>query len=290
MIAVISGFCLCSCGANWGSLKDWAGSLKRLAGQDEWYNSLLRGEKAHRHPRPCGPGFDPLRVSPLPVLGPLSLLPPPPVSCCRMILPASEKRANIVQVSAVSRHRSRNVGHGHGFCIFTAPSLPALWQLPSGKASWLRHHARARRSGLPNSSASFAPARSAPERITPRRCRLIVTAWGWHRFSPSSPAVVHLCFAPITSSVCASDHPCPRNGATGNEEPTKNLIGTLPPAPSRHPMREREQAACLQKCSALSVGVILPGAYCPGPDHASLLPAVRYCKEKQPPRPKCRTR
>ena len=26
---------------------------------------------------------------------------------------------------------------------FTASSSPALWQLPSGKASWLRHHARA---------------------------------------------------------------------------------------------------------------------------------------------------
>ena len=60
-----------------------------------------------RHPRPCVPGCDPLRVSPLPLLGTLSLSPPLPVSYFRIILPASGNGANIVPVLAVRHHRSR---------------------------------------------------------------------------------------------------------------------------------------------------------------------------------------
>ena len=139
-----------------------------------------------------------------------------------------------MQVSAVRRHRSRNVGHGHGFCIFTAPSPSALWQLPSGKASWLRHHARARRSVLSYSSASFAPARPAPERITPRRCRLIVTAWGMHRFSASSPAVVHLRFAPDHFFRLRFRSPMPEERSSGerktDEESYRNPSPRPPPA------------------------------------------------------------
>jgi len=78
------------------------------------------------------------------------------------------ERANIVQVSSLRRHRSQNVGNGHGFCIFAASSAPALWQLPSGKASARCAHPRPRhRNLLPYLSASSSPARSAPVRITP---------------------------------------------------------------------------------------------------------------------------
>jgi len=117
------------------------------------------------------------RGSPLPVLGPLSLSLPPPARCFRTFLPASTERANIVQVSSLSRHRSRNVGHGHGFCIFAASSSPALWQLPSGKAS---AHFHSPTPAPPKTSAylsaSSSPARPAPVRITPRYCKSPDTA------------------------------------------------------------------------------------------------------------------
>lgn len=103
-----------------------------------------------------------------------------------------------------------------------------------GKASWLRHHARARRSGSPHPSASFAPARPAPERITPRYCRLIVTAWGWHRFSASSPAVVHLRFAPDHFFRLRFRSPMPEERGHGergaDEEPYRNPSPRPPPA------------------------------------------------------------
>lgn len=54
-----------------------------------------------------------------------------------MIPARCRERAIIVQVSAVRRHRSRNVGHGHGFFISAAPSSSALWQFPPGMASVL---------------------------------------------------------------------------------------------------------------------------------------------------------
>ena len=57
-------------------------------------------------PRPCGPGYDPLRVSPLPVLGPLLFLLPPPALPYRPILPTSRNGANILHVSSHCRHRS----------------------------------------------------------------------------------------------------------------------------------------------------------------------------------------
>ena len=151
-----------------------------------------------------------------------------------MILPASAERANIVQVSAVRRHRSRNVGHGHGFCIFTASSSPSLWQLPSGKASWLAPPRPRHRSVLPYPSASFAPVRPAPERITPRSCRLIVTAWGRHRFSASSPAVVHLRFAPDHFFRLRLRSPMPEERGHGergaDEVPYRNPSPRPPPA------------------------------------------------------------
>ena len=76
----------------------------------------------------------------------------------------------------------------------------------------------------------------------------------------------------------------------GNGEPTKNLIGTLPPDPLPPSYAGEGAGRMLAKVFCLSVGVILPGPYCPGPDHDSSLPAARYCKGKQPPRPMCRTR
>ena len=103
-----------------------------------------------------------------------------------------------------------------------------------GKPSWLRHHARARRSGLPYPSAPFAPVRPAPERITPRCCRLIVTAWGWHRFSASSPAVVHLRFAPDHFFRLRLRSPMPEERGHGerggDEEPYRNPSPRPPPA------------------------------------------------------------
>ena len=99
------------------------------------------------------------------------------------------------------------------------------------------------RSGSPHPSASFVPARPAPGRITPRCCRLIVTAWGWHRFSASSPAVVHLRFAPDHFFRLRLRSPIPEERGTGNEAPTKNLIGTLPPDPLP-PFYAGEGAGC----------------------------------------------
>ena len=78
----------------------------------------------------------------------------------------------------------------------------------------------------------------------------------------------------------------------GNEErrPTWEVIGTLPPDPLPPSYAGEGAGRMLAMYSASFVGVILPGAYCPGPDHASLVPAVLYCKEKQPPRPNRRSR
>lgn len=142
-----------------------------------------------------------------------------------------------------------------------------------GKASWLRHHARARRSGLPYPSAPFAPVRPAPERITPRCCRLIVTAWGWHRFSASSPTVVHLRFAPDHFFRLRLRSPMPEERGHGerggDEEPYRNPSpGPLPPS-----YAGEGAGRMLAKCSASSVGVILPGS-----DHPSLVPAAATAK------------
>jgi len=163
------------------------------------------------------------------------------------------------------------------------------WSLRGRRRGCATTPARAEMSCL-YPSASFAPARSAPERITPRRCRLIVTAWGWHRLSPSSPAVVHLRFAPDHFFRLRLRSPMPEERGHGERGPTKNLIGTLPPDPLPPSYAGEGAGRMLAMCSASFVGVILPGAYCPGTDHASSLPAARYCKEKQPPRPMSRAR
>ena len=148
---------------------------------------------------PAGRAAIRYRGSPLPVLGPLSLLPTPPASCFQIILPASAERANIVIVSPVRRHRSRKCR----------------------PRSRLLHFHR----------SVFACALVGPfgEGIGSLHLRL-------QSFISASLR--------ITSSVCASVHPCPRNGAAGNERPTKNLIGTLPPDPLP-PSYVGEGAGCM---------------------------------------------
>ena len=150
---------------------------------------LIVKEGAAHHPRPCGPGCDPLRGSPLAGPRAASVIAHATSFMLPIITARFRERANIVPASSVRHHRSRNVGHGRGFCI-------------------------------------------SPLRL---RLRYGCSLWG--------EGVV----------ACA----------------------TTPALP---------------QCSALFVGVILPGAFGPGPDHASLLPAARYCQGEQQPHPMRRAR
>ena len=141
--------------------------------------------------------------------------------------------------------------------------------------------------------------RPAPGRITPRRCRLIVTAWGWHRFSTSSPAVVHLRFAPDHFFRLRFRSPMPverRNDAGTYRNPSPRpppaiisgrgrrslALGLMPIR--RHPAAARyaHDSLCLPRfCNQRirmerrhrrflqhSVGVNRPCAFSPGSDHA----------------------
>ena len=133
---------------------------------------------------------------------------------------------------------------------------------------------------------------------------------GWHRFSASSSAVVHTSLR--SGSLLPST--LPFTHARGTKKRRRNLSEPFPQAPSRHNKREREQVACAgvtanssssSRCSLRSrlslsasvlpnqrirmerrhrrflqhsVGVNRPGAFCPGSDHASLLPIVCHCR------------
>ena len=68
-----------------------------------------RDKEALPPPRPCGPGCDPLRGSPLPVLGPLSFVIPPSFPSCRQFQPAAGNGLARRLIAATAKLRfSRN--------------------------------------------------------------------------------------------------------------------------------------------------------------------------------------
>lgn len=84
-----------------------------------------------------------------------------------------------------------------------------------------------------------------------------------HRFSPSSPSVVH---TPLRSGSLLSSSP-PITHARGTGKRRKNLSEPFPQTPSRHYKREREQVACAgvpahpspsSRCSLRSRSLCLP--------------------------------
>ena len=160
-----------------------------------------------RHPRPCGPGSDPLRGSPF-----------------------SGPRATLGFATAP--------GHRLAKCPARCRERPIILQV-----STVRHHRRCirpslccgRGSTMADGGAFVCHRPSIHRRLTVvafsfhrfgYACALAAPFGGWHRFSPSSPAGARSAALRFTSSVCAFVHPCP-----GNEETTKELIGTLPPYP-----------------------------------------------------------
>ena len=145
--------------------------------------------------------------------------------------------------------------------------------------------------------------------VAPSSPALIALFGGWHRFSPASPAGIH---TPLRSdSLLPSTLPITH--ARGTKKRRRYLSEPFPPTPSRHYKRERAQVACAgvtanrrhpaaARCAhdslclsrfsnhrirmerrhrrflQHSVGVNRPGAFCPGSDHASILPIVCCCR------------
>jgi len=196
---------------------------------------------------------------------------------------------------------------------FVAPAAAALWQFPPRKASVRCAHPRPRsRRFLPNLVGVILPGAFCP---SPDHASLLLIIC--YCLGKASVLYSFACrrshFAALrfTSSVYASVHPCPGNGERKNDAGTyRNPSPGPPPAVisgrgSRSNALElvpivgiqpllaalttltlsasvlqspNQDGTSLAKTAARLRRVILPGAFCPGPDHASLLPFVGYCR------------
>ena len=81
------------------------------------------GRSAASSPRPCGLGSDPLRVSPLSVLGPLSVSLPPPLPTCQKVHPAAGNGLARRLVASAK----------HCFCRSRRKIVPSLRRLETGR-------------------------------------------------------------------------------------------------------------------------------------------------------------
>ena len=221
------------------------------------------------------------------------------------------ERADIVQVSAVRRHRSRNVGHGHGFCI-SSLRLRLRLAAPFGEG------VGSLRSPTPAQPKVFCMIcrRHSPRRVPPRNESCLVSAdhlllhgEGIGSLQLRLQALT-LRYATVHFFRLRFRSPMP--GERGTKKRRRNLSEPFPPTPSRRNKRKREQVECAgvtanssasSRCSLRSrlslsvsalhhrlrmerrhrrwlqhsVGVNRSGAFRPGSDHASLLPFVCYC-------------